>query len=119
MASGETSRGREERGRDLLQNLVWAQDRGYQYGPNKPDHTKQGIKDRPGVWKLEVRVDSAGVSLHEKQIGIFGKKIRAYHDTLETIGISTDGLSRLLAKTLGPLVPYHSWIDLIEESCQI
>ena len=42
------------------------------------DHAEQGIETRPGVWKLEVWVDSAGVSLHEKQFGIVGERIRAY-----------------------------------------
>ena len=51
------------------------------------DHAEQGIKGRPGVWKLEVRMDSVGVSLHEQQIGIVGKRVRAYYDTVETIGI--------------------------------
>ena len=41
------------------------------------DHAEQGIKCMPGVWKLEVWVDSARVSLHEKKVGIVGKRIRA------------------------------------------
>ena len=56
------------------------------------DHAGQGIKGRPGVWKLEVWMDSAGVSLHEKQVGIISERRRAYYDTVETIGIGTDGL---------------------------
>ena len=83
------------------------------------DHAKQGVEGRPGVWKLEVWVDSAGVSLHKKQVGIIGKRIRAYYDTVETIGIGADGLPRVLAKTVGSPVPYSSSINFIEESRQI
>ena len=56
------------------------------------DHVEQGIEGRPGVWKLEVWVDSAKVSLYEKQVGIVGERIRAYYDIVETIGVGADGL---------------------------
>ena len=56
------------------------------------DHAEQGIEGRPGVWKLEVWVDSAGVSLYEKQVGIVRERIRAYYDIVETIGVGADGL---------------------------
>ena len=56
------------------------------------DHAEQGIEGRSGVWKLELRVDSAGVSLHERQIGIVDERICAYYDTEETIGIGANGL---------------------------
>ena len=53
------------------------------------DHVGQGIKGWLRVKKLEIRVDSMGICLHEKQVGVVGVRVRS----VEAIGVGTNSLA--------------------------